>query len=207
MPTPPASSNRLTAILVTIVGLGSVWGLVWANLPANDQFQAVAVSSRTSKLPPPTPELDLSIPGVPSPDAPGSHRVVVNGTEVSKVRSGTGNPGRAVDPRTKQIAEMKCEAELQQVCPDTLEGEDRRQCMEQRAKQLPPICQSMVRQQVVRWKERSGQAVACAEDVKHFCQDAQPRDGQVLQCLQDHVQELSDECYATLPKGELLLRN
>ena len=55
--------------------------------------------------------------------------------------------------------------------------------------------------------DAGGQAVACAEDVKHFCQDAQPRDGQVLQCLQDHVQELSDECYATLPKGELLLRN
>jgi len=207
MPKPPASSNRLAAILVTIVGLGLVWGLVWANMPAKDQFQASAVSSRAMNVPAPTPALDLSIPGVPSPDAPGSRRVIVNGAEVPQGGSGIGKTDGAVDSRTKQIVEMKCDVELQQACPDTLQGEERRRCMEQRAKQLPALCQAMVRQQLVRWKERSGQAVACADDVKRFCQDTQSGDGEVLQCLQDHAQDISDECYATLPKGELLLRN
>lgn len=131
----------------------------------------------------------------------------MNGTEVPQSGSGAGRAGGAVDPRTQQIAEMKCDAELQQACPDTLQGEERRRCMEQRAKQLPALCQSMIRQQLVRWKERSGHAVACADDVKRFCREVQSGDGQMLQCLQDHAQDVSDGCYATLPKGALTLRN
>ena len=207
MPKPPSSSNRLAAILVTLVGLGLVWGLVWANMPAKDQFQASGVSSRSKMAEPPTPELDLSIPGVPSPDAPGSHRVVVNGTEVSSREQGTAEAGAVTDPRAKQIMEMKCEAELQQVCPDSLQGEERQRCMAQRIKQFPATCQAMVRQRLVRFKEQSGHALACADDVKRWCRDVQPGDGQVLQCLQDHAQDVSDGCYATLPRGALTLRN
>ncbi|MCC6141490.1 MAG: cysteine rich repeat-containing protein [Nitrospira sp.] len=207
MPKPSSPSRRLTAILVTIAGLGLVWGLVWANLPANDQLHASGVSPRsvTSALPPPA--LDLSIPGVPPPDAPGSHRVVVNGAELPQSEQGGGGLEAASDPRSKQIAEMKCEAELQQACPDSLQGENRRRCMEQRAKHLPPFCQSMVRQQLVRWKEQSGHALACADDVKRFCRAVPSGEGQMLQCLQDHAQDVSDKCYATLPKGALTLRN
>lgn len=203
----PSSSSRLTAILVTIVGLGLVWGLVWANMPSKDQLHASGVSSRSMKATPPTPSLDLSIPGVPAPDAPGSHRVVVNGTEIPQPEQGLGGAVVALDPRARQIAEMKCEAELQQACPDSLHGEDRRRCMEQRAKHLPSPCQSMIRQQLVRWKERSGHAVACADDVKRFCREVPSGEGQMLQCLQDHAQDVSDGCYATLPKGALTLRN
>ncbi|MDO9118264.1 MAG: cysteine rich repeat-containing protein [Nitrospira sp.] len=203
----PSSSSRLTAILVTIVGLGLVWGLVWANMPTKDQLHASGVSSRLMKATPPTPALDLSIPGVPAPDAPGSRRVVVNGAEIPQPEQGLGGAAVALDPRARQIAEMKCEAELQQACPDSLQGEDRRRCMEQRTKQLPSPCQSMIRQQLVRWKERSGHAVACADDVKRFCREVPSGEGQMLQCLQDHAQDVSDGCYATLPKGALTLRN
>lgn len=207
MSKPPSSSNRLAAILVTLAGLGLVWGLVWANMPANEQFQSSGVSSRSKKADPPTPELDLSIPGVPSPDAPGSHRVVINGTEVTPDEQKTGEAGGIVDLRTKQIVEMKCEVELQQVCPDSLQGENRQRCMAQRVKQFSAPCQSLVRQRLVRFKEQSGHALACADDVKRFCRDVQPGDGQRLQCLQDHAQDVSDGCYATLPKGALTLRN
>jgi hypothetical protein len=203
----PSSSSRLTAILVTIVGLGLVWGLVWANMPSKDQLHASGVASRSMKATPPTTSLDLSIPGVPAPDAPGSHRVVVNGTEIPQPEQGLGEAAVALDPRARQLAEMKCEAELQQACPDSLQGEDRRRCMEQRAKHLPSPCQSMIRQQLVRWKERSGHAVACADDVKRFCREVPSGEGQMLQCLQDHAQDVSDGCYATLPKGALTLRN
>lgn len=198
MPNPSRSSNRLAAILATIAGLGLVWGLVWANMPGRDQLQAAEGFSRAAKVAPATPELDLRIPGVPAPDAPGSRKVVVNGTVV---------PRGALDPRMKQIAEMKCAAELQQACPDNLLGEDRRQCMEQRAAQLPYSCQSMIRQQLVRWKEQSGHALACADDVRRFCSDVPPGDGQTVQCLQSHAQDVSDGCYATLPKGALTLRH
>lgn len=207
MSTPPSSSNRLAAILVTLVGMGLVWGLVWANLPTKDQFEASGVSSRSKQTDPPTPELDLSIPGVPSPDAPGSHRVVINGAEVSPDEQKTAEAGGTMDLRTRQIVEMKCEVELEQVCPDSLQGGDRQRCMAQRVKQFSAPCQSMVRQRLVRFKEQSGLAVACADDVKRFCRDVQPGDGQMLQCLQDHAQDVSDGCYATLPKGALTLRN
>jgi len=207
MPKLSPSSSRLTAILVTIVGLGLVWGLVWANMPTKDQLHASGVSSRSMKAIPPGPALDLSIPGVPAPDAPGSHRVVVNGAEVPQTEQGMGGAGVALDPRAKQIAEMKCEVELQQVCPDSLQGGDRRRCMEQRAKHLPSACQSIIRRQLVRFKEQSGQALACAEDVKRFCLEIPSGEGQMLQCLQDHAQDVSDGCYATLPKGALTLRN
>jgi len=207
MPKPSSSSSRLTAILVTIVGLGLVWGLVWANLPAKDQLQASAVSSRAMNPTLPTPALDLSIPGVPAPDARGSHRVMGNGAEVPQSEQGMGGAGVVLDPRAKQIAEMKCEAELQQVCPDSLQGEDRRRCMEQRAKHLSSPCQAIIRRQLVRFKERSGQALACADDVRRFCREMPSGEGQVLQCLQGHAQDVSDGCYATLPKGALTLRN
>lgn len=207
MSKPSSSSSRLAAILVTIVGLGLVWGLVWANMPGKDQLHASGVPSRTTNAAPPTAELDLSIPGVPAPDAPGSHPVIVNGAEMPQPGQSTGGAGGAVDFRTKQIAEMKCEAELQQVCPDSVQGEDRRRCMEQRAKQLPSLCQSMIRQQLVRWKEQSGHALACAEDVKRFCRDIRPGEGRILQCLQDRAQDVSDQCYATLPKGAISYRN
>jgi hypothetical protein len=176
-------------------------------MPAKDQLYASGVSSRSMKATPPVPALDLSIPGVPAPDAQGSHRVVVNGAELPQSEQGMGGAGVALDPRARQIAEMKCEAELQQACPDSLQGEDRRRCMEQRAKHLPSPCQSMIRQQLVRWKERSGHAVACADDVKRFCREVPSGEGQMLQCLQDHAQDVSDGCYATLPKGALTLRN
>jgi hypothetical protein len=207
MPKLSPSSSRLTAILVTIVGLGLVWGLVWANMPTRDQLHASAVSPREMKATPPTPALDLSIPGVPAPDAPGSHRVGSNGAEVPQPEQGMGGAGVVLDPRAKQIAEIKCEAELQQVCPDSLQGGDRRRCMEQRAKHLPSACQSIIRRQLVRFKEQSGQALACAEDVKRFCRDIRPGEGRILQCLQDRAQDVSDQCYATLPKGAISYRN
>jgi hypothetical protein len=207
MPKPLSSSNRLTAILATIAGLGLVWGLVWANLPTSDQLHASGAPPRAVTATLPTPTLDLSIPGVPPPDAPGAHRVVVNGAELPQSEQGEGGLEVASDPRSKQIAEMKCEAELQQACPDSLQGESRRRCMEQRAKHLPPLCQAMIRQQLVRWKEQSGHALVCADDVKRFCRAVPSGEGQVLQCLQDHAQDVSDKCYATLPKGALTLRN
>jgi hypothetical protein len=40
--------------------------------------------------------------------------------------------------------------------------------------------------------------VACEGDVKRFCGRAQPGGGGILQCLEEHDQEISDPCYQAL---------
>ena len=52
-----------------------------------------------------------------------------------------------------------------------------------------------------------GYTLACVEDVKRVCQAIEPGDGRILQCLQEHEQDLSEGCYQSLPKGRLNLRN
>ena len=83
----------------------------------------------------------------------------------------------------------------------------RTRCLKQRAKQLPPLCQSQLRERFVKWKEdRSRLKAACDEDVKQFCRAVKPGAGQILQCLQSHGQEVSDRCYQALPKGTVFFK-
>ncbi len=83
----------------------------------------------------------------------------------------------------------------------------RTRCLQQRATQLPPLCQSQLPQQFVKWKEDRNRVMeACDEDVKRFCRAVKPGGGQILQCLQSHGQEVSDRCYQTLPKGTLFFK-
>jgi len=200
MPKPSSSpTSRLAAVFTTVLGLGLVWGLVWANLPTKDDLDAAPRAA----VPPPEPALDLSIPGVPSKQERTAPQVIVNGAGVSSAP----RAGSWEEIRTKQVAEMKCEADLQQSCPEDLPDDERRRCMEQRAKRVPAACQAMIRQRLVRWKESTGDLPACAEDAKQFCADLPPGDGRVLQCLQDHAQDVSDRCYAALPKGALTLNH
>jgi len=75
-------------------------------------------------------------------------------------------------------------------------------CLEQRVKQLQPLCQSQMHERFVKWREdRSRLIAACDDDAKRFCRAVKPGNGQILQCLQLHAQEVSDRCYQTLPKG------
>jgi len=74
-------------------------------------------------------------------------------------------------------------------------------------KHWAPICQQIVRHRIVRWKEAEGYKAACTEDVKRVCLAVEPGEGRILQCLQEHEQDISEACYRTLPKGRLLMRN
>lgn len=204
-------SGKGIASVVSVVGLVLVWGIVWANLPSKDELLS-AQSKEHVVAPPVPPELDLTIPGVPP--APLSNSSSHKGTEEAatvsspnEVAPESKSNGFADDMRARQIAEVKCEAEVQQVCPDSLTGEDRRRCVAQRMRQLAPVCQQIIRQQMVRWKEAEGYKVACLDDVKRMCRGVQPGEGRIRQCLQEHAQEISERCYQTLPKGQLLLRN
>ncbi len=211
-------AGKVTASLVSVVGLVLVWGIVWANLPSKDELLSAQSQPRAAAVPV-VPELDLTIPGVPAtPPLSALHQEGAGrstGTSViDQPRSGrlaasetTGALSIPSDARARQIAEVKCDADVQQFCPDSLTGEDRRRCVAQRMKQLPSVCQQIVRQRMVRWKEAEGYQVACAEDIKRVCRGVAPGDGRILKCLHKRAQGVSESCYQSLPKGQLLLRN
>lgn len=194
-------SGKVTASLVSVTGLIFVWAIVWANFPSKEELlsaQAGASSIEATR----TQALDLTIPGVSSLPA-------TNSAGVGEAPSVTTLGGLSVprDQRARQIAEVKCDAEVQQYCPDSLSGEDRRRCVMQRFKRFAPPCQQIMQQRLVRWKEADGYKLSCAVDVKRFCRTVPPGDGRILQCLQEHEQDLSDGCYQSLPKGRLQTRN
>lgn len=203
--TQPSSSGKVTASVVSVLGLILVWGIVWANLPSKNELLSAQSKERVTAQA--VPALDLSIPGVPA-TPPSGASVHQDGTRQSRAAASEASSGSAGgDFRARQIAEVKCEADVQQICPDSLTGEERRQCVAQRMKQFSPLCRQIVQQRMVRWKEAEGYRAACADDVKRVCRGVEPGEGRILQCLQGHAQDISEGCYQSLPKGQLLLRN
>ena len=189
-------SNRFMAGAFTFMGLGLVWITIINNVPSQQelsakeslQLPAQSVPGQTT----PEPVLDLSIPGVPPSEATSPAPAEMPVVAVPR------------DVRMAQVARLRCEAEMEQLCPDASNGFGRGQCLEKRAQQLSAPCQQQVRERVVRWKEERSQfKLACQADIRRFCPDARLGGGQTLQCLQRHVQELSDVCYGMLPKGTL----
>jgi len=201
------SSSGTLAGAITILGLGLVWATVAFNLPSQDELSSATLPSETrqaarssSPLTAP-PRLDLTIPT--SPPLP---------SEVAMLSPDDDSSAEApvvmrLDSRTMQVSRLKCEAEIEQLCPDSLDGSTRTRCQKQRAKQLSPLCQSQLHERFVKWKEdRNRLKAACDEDVKQFCRAVKPGGGQILQCLQSHGQEVSDRCYQALPKGTVFFK-
>jgi hypothetical protein len=199
-PSKQGSSGTALTTLVSIVGLVLIWAVVWANLPSKEEIWSGPSSPATAE---PGPELDLTIPGVTARQAdPSFKRAPHVGTE-SSGEEGDGS----LDSRARQIAEVKCDAAVQQLCPDSLTEEDRQQCMAQRLTQVPRPCRHILRQRMVRWKQVEGYRAACADDLVRVCKGVGSGDGEVLVCLKAHEQDLSETCSRSLPKGHLLLRN
>jgi len=205
------SSSGIIAGVITVLGLGLVWATVAFNFPSQEELSPAALSAETRQAARPTsplsepPTLDLTIPTsrpLPSEAAiprPEDDRLRDSSVEAPVVMR--------LDPSTLQATKLKCEADIEQLCPDSLDGSARTRCLKQRAKQLPPQCLSQLQERFVKWKEeRNRLMVACQEDVKRFCRAIKPGSGQVLQCLQSHDQKVSDRCYQTLPKGALFFK-
>ncbi len=205
------SSSSTIAGASTIVGLGLVWVIVAGNFPSQEELFPTAPPAEARQVVRPLPSLsvpptlDLTIPTSPPrpsesvPASPGDDRSRDSISETPFVTR--------LDSRGLQAARLKCEADIEQLCPDSPDGSMRTRCLQQRATQLPPLCQSQLQQQFVKWKEdRSRVMEACNEDVKRFCRAVKPGGGQILQCLQSHGQEVSDRCYQTLPKGTVLFK-
>ena len=196
-----ASSGRVTARVVSVVGLCLVWGIVWANLPSKNELLSAQTQSAVDSASPVVPELDLSIPGVPSGRRTGSAHLD-NDRLPTIASQGISNAQRA-----RQISEVKCEAEAQRRCPDSLTGSGHRRCIEQRMSEFSPSCQHFVHQRVVKWKQAEQYRFTCEEDIRRICPEIDARDGRILQCLQGRAQDISEPCYQSLPKGQLLLRH
>lgn len=194
-------SGKAVTNSISVAGLVLVWSIIWAHFPSKEElFSAQSASSIVEAQR--APELDLTIPGVVGrPDE--SQAGAADPSSVTTF----GGLSVPHDRRAREIAEVRCEAEVQRYCPDSLAGEDRRRCAMQRLKRLDAPCQAIVRQRLVRWREAEGYKLACVEDVKRLCLTVQPGDGRMLQCLQEHEQDLSEGCYQSLPKGHLHLRN
>ena len=205
------SSNGIITGAVTILGLGLVWMTVVFNFPSQEELSSAALPAATrqaarssSPLSAP-PTLDLTIPT--SPPLPSEAARSMPDDDRSPDSSVEAPVVTRLDPLTLQATRLKCEAEIEQLCPDSPDGSVRTRCLQQRAKQLPPLCQSQLHERFVKWKEdRSRLMAACEEDVKRFCRAVKPGSGQILQCLQSHGQEVSDRCYQTLPKGTLFFK-
>jgi hypothetical protein len=193
-------SSRILAGTLTFLGLGLVWLIIVNNLPSQQDLSAKESPQPAqggSAQPDPEPVLDLSIPGVPARPSASEPQ---SAAPVEMPRASS-------DPRTAQVARLRCEAEVEQLCPEGPDGSGRRPCLEKRAHQLSAPCQQQLRERFVRWKEeRSQLKLACQADIRRFCSELRPGAGQTLQCLQQHAQELSDGCYATLPKGTLYFK-
>ena len=205
------SSSSMIVGAVTIVALGLVWATVAGNFPSQEELFSTAppaearqvVRPLPSLLVPPTLDLTISTsPPLPSEAvlaSPGDDRLRDSHIETPVVTR--------LDSRGLQAARLKCEADIEQLCPDSPDGSARTRCLQQRAKQLPPLCQNQLKEQFVKWKEdRNRVMAACDEDVKRFCRAVKPGGGQILQCLQSHGQEVSDRCYQTLPKGTFFFK-
>jgi hypothetical protein len=204
------TSGKVPVSLVSVLGLFLVWAIVWANLPSKDELWSAQSPARIA-VTPVVPELDLTIPGVSATKPSGAPHPGGTSQPMGSGGSGSSDPlgGFSVpsDVRARQIVEVKCDAEVQQYCPDSLTEGERHQCVAQRINRLPLPCQQIVRQRMVRWKEAEGYKAACADDVRRVCRGVEPGDGRMLTCLQERAQDLSESCYQSLPKGHLLNRN
>lgn len=198
--------SRTAALVVagvlTLAGLGGVWGVVILMLPHHD-YDAVSMAQSMPSRPslpesPPPPAVpspvqeDPSLIRLPPPDP------LPMPPPVDRV----GNPGV---PMPLHI-EIRCDGEMDSACPEG-SVEERRQCMQGKLRQLSAPCRQRAREQLVRMKASLQQMrMACEGDVQRFCPDVEVAGGAVLQCLEAHAQEVSDSCFQTLPKRGRLLK-
>jgi hypothetical protein len=94
--------------------------------------------------------------------------------------------------------------EIDGLCPES-EG-DRRLCLQRKAAQLPMPCQPILRERLVRMKDTMQQMrAACEADRRQYCRDWSSGGRTMIQCLELHAQEVSDQCFQFLPKQGRLL--
>ena len=172
------SSGGIITGAITFLGLGLVWVTVAANFPSQEELSSAALSAETrqaarssSSLSAP-PTLDLTIPT--SPPLPSEAARSMPDDDRSSDSSVEAPVVTRLDPLALQATRLKCEADIEQLCPDSPDGSARTRCLQQRAKQLPPLCQSQLHERFVKWKEdRSRLMAACNDGCQTILQSSQ----------------------------------
>jgi hypothetical protein len=187
--------------LLSCVVLGAVWGLVIYLLPQNDsqpEFSPVVPVPE----PPPQSAPPTSLPASPSPD-PAVLSTMADETSLPS-RSGPLERSAVDAVRVSPGMDVKCDMEIDTLCPED-EG-DRRACLQRKASQLSAPCQPILRERLVRMKENLQHLrAACEADRRRFCRDVPSGGGAIVQCLEAHAQEVSEQCFQFLPKRGRLL--
>ncbi|ODT45370.1 MAG: hypothetical protein ABS70_03355 [Nitrospira sp. SCN 59-13] len=189
-------------MLVTLLSclvLGGVWGLVLLVLPQSEA---------------PPDALPVPVPTPPAPTAPplpdrtmmdDSSRPGIANLQPAPVAPQPSAPPVAEAARMPIGREVKCDLEMDALCPE--EEGDRRACLQRKAAQMSLPCRPMLRDKLARMKENWQQLrVACEADRRQFCREVPSSGGELLlQCLESHAQEVSDQCFQFLPKRGRLL--
>ncbi len=204
LPGPARFGAIIMVTVLSCVVLGAVWGFVVYLLP--ESTNPPALSSRSPSpaiLPPavqPSPILNLDNPGPAVHPAPPV-MVREESTPAPSPARGRSVPEAA---RLPFGMELKCAMEIDSLCPE--EEGDRRICLQRKAEQLPRPCRPMLRERLVRMKEHMQQMrAACETDRRQYCRDESLAGGAIVQCLESHAQEVSDQCFQFLPKRGRLL--
>jgi len=217
----PRSPAALVAGIVTIVALGIVWTVVLHNLPTQIEVPAVdqslpaahpaAPSSSAADLPPsasPSPPPSTSPVEAPpslTPSPPPPRTIPLESAPNPTLSP---PPPIAQEPRDHQELARNCRAALAKLCEDVTPGGGRRKkCFEDNVGNLSPTCQVKLQEQAFRMEEtmRSFQA-ACEADARRLCPLVPSGGGRILECLEDHSNELSDSCYQALEESLPLRR-
>lgn len=204
------SSGGMYSWLVTTIGLGLVWGVIVTSFPSQQELTAIdppRAAAAPASPPVPVPTLDLTIPTSP-PLSSQDQSVVQQGGAPAQGSQADIPTQTVLDSRSQQVVKLKCEAEIQNVCPASSDGPAHRQCIEQRMSQLALPCQHLIQKRFVKWREeRTRLIAACQDDMRRYCTSMTPGSGSLVQCLQEHAQDVSDRCYQTLPKGALYFKH
>src|SRR6185503_559189 len=122
------SSSGTIAGFVTILGLGLVWVTVATNFPSEEELSSAELPAETRRAAVPLSSvpttLDFTIPT--SPPLPSEAAMVRPGDERSPDSHVDAPVVTRLVPSAVQATRLKCEANMEQLCPDSLDGADRK---------------------------------------------------------------------------------
>jgi hypothetical protein len=100
--------------------------------------------------------------------------------------------GIAAAPAAAQRGGGPCRQDIEKLCPNIKPGGGAfRDCLEQHASELSPACQqhlSQMKAKMQAWQQ------ACQDDVQKLCANVESGGGNIMRCLRDHHDQLSQAC-------------
>ncbi|MGH7205213.1 MAG: cysteine rich repeat-containing protein [Nitrospiraceae bacterium] len=196
----PRSPAALVAGILTIFTLGIVWTVVLHNLPTQNDVPAVDPSQSPLPAPHTAPSSSAADPPPPPPSASPSPPPSTMPFESAPNPTLSPPPPIAQEPRARRELERNCLVVLEKLCQDIPPGGGRRRkCFQDNVGNLSPACQVKLQAQAFQVREGTQQLkAACESDARRLCPQAPLAGGRILQCLEDHSNELSDSCYQAL---------